>query len=93
MVAPERVDKPTTLLDGEAARSKIKDFRTALFPRQYHPWFLENPLFERIFAYKVFFRCTCHRKNKNAAICRIKNFFCFFDSLTGDQWSPLHGIF
>ncbi len=29
-----RVGKPTTPSDGEAARSKIKDFRTALFNRR-----------------------------------------------------------
>ena len=40
----ERVEKVDTLLDGDAARSKIKDFRTALYPRQYHPGALEKPL-------------------------------------------------
>ena len=62
-----RVDKATTPLDGDAVRSKITDFRTALYPRQYHPCVLENPLFKRIFAYKEFFRRTCRRKNENAA--------------------------
>ena len=60
----ESVEKVDTLLDGNAARSKIKDFRTALYPRQYHPCTLEKPLVKRLFAYKVFFRRTCRRKNK-----------------------------
>ena len=63
----ERVEKVDTLLDGNAVRSKIKDFRTALYPRQYHPSALEKPLKKRFFAYKVFFRRTCQRKNVNAA--------------------------
>ncbi len=40
----ESVDKVATLLDGNAVRSKIRDFRTALYPRQYHPSILEKPL-------------------------------------------------
>ena len=45
----ERVEKVDTLLDGNAARSKIKDFRTALYPRQYHPGVLEKPLYSAVF--------------------------------------------
>ena len=60
----ERVEKVDTLLVGDAARSEIKAFRTALYPRQYHPCALENPLIKRVFAYKEFFRRTCRRKNK-----------------------------
>ena len=45
----ERVEKVDTLLDGNAARSKIKDFRTALYPRQYHPSVLEKPLYSAVF--------------------------------------------
>ena len=45
----ERVEKFDTLLDGNAARSKIKDFRTALYPRQYHPSVLEKPLYSAVF--------------------------------------------
>ena len=63
----ERVEKVDTLLDGNAVRSKIRDFRTALYPRQYHPSALEKPLNKRFFAYKVFFRRTCQQKNVNAA--------------------------
>ncbi len=33
----KRVEKVDTLLDGNAVRSKIKDFRTALYPRGYSP--------------------------------------------------------
>jgi len=51
-------------LDGNAVRSKITDFRTALYPRQYHPSTLEKTLNKRFFAYKVFFRRTCRRKNE-----------------------------
>ena len=60
----ESVDFFDTLLDGNAVRSEIKDFRTALYPRQYHPCDLENPFVKRVFAYKVFFRRTCRRKNR-----------------------------
>ena len=63
----ERVDFFDTLLDWNDVRSKIKDFRTALYPRQYHPSALEKTLKKRFFAYKVFFRRTCQRKNVNAA--------------------------
>ena len=64
MSAFERVEKVDTLLDGNAVHSKITDFRTALYPRQYHPCALENPLDKRVFAYKVYFRRTCRRKYK-----------------------------
>ena len=63
MAGHESVEKVDTLLDGNAVRSKIKDFRTALYPRQYHPSALEKTLNKRFFAYKVFFRRTCRRKN------------------------------
>ena len=55
-------------LDGNAVRSKIADFRTALYPRQYHPSTLEKPLNKRFFAYKVFFRHTCRRKNEKCGV-------------------------
>ena len=61
----ESVENIDPLLDGNAVRSKIRDFRTALYPRQYHPSVLEKPLVKRFFAYKVFFRRACRRKNKS----------------------------
>ena len=64
--------KIDTHLDGNAVRSKITDFRTALYPRQYHPSILEKPLNKRFFAYKVFFRRTCHRKNENCGVTAAK---------------------
>ena len=69
---PERVEKVDTLLDGNAARSKIKDFRTALYPRQYHPSALEKPLIQRFFAYNVFFRRACQRKNERCGVNAAK---------------------
>ena len=69
----ERVEKVDTLLVGDAARSEIKAFRTALYPRQYHPCALENPLIKRVFAYKEFFRRTCRRKNKKCGLTPQKN--------------------
>jgi len=66
--------KVDTLPYGNAARSKITDFRTALYPRQYHPSTLEKPLIQRFFAYKVFFRRTGMGKTKNAALPPQKNF-------------------
>ena len=68
----ERVEKVDTLLDGNAARSKIKDFRTALYPRQYHPSSLEKPLIQRFFAYNVFFRRACQRKNERCGVNAAK---------------------
>ena len=68
----ERVDFFATLLDGNAVRSKIKDFRTALYPRQYHPSALEKPLNKRFFAYKVFFRRACQRKNEKCGVNAAK---------------------
>ena len=71
-LALERVEKIDTLLDGNAARSKIKDFRTALYPRQYHPSVLEKTLNKRFFAHKVFFRRACQRKNKKCGVNAAK---------------------
>ena len=64
--------KVDTLLDGNAVRSKIRDFRTALYPRGYHPSVLEKPLIQRFFAYKVFFRRTCQRKNEKSGVAAAK---------------------
>ncbi len=63
----ERVENDDTLPYGNAVRSKIKDFRTALYPRQYYHSTLEKPLNKRFFAYKMFFRRAGQRKNGNAA--------------------------
>ena len=60
----ESVEKVDTLPREDAVRQKIKDFRTALYSRQYHACDPENPLVKRVFAYKEFFRRTCRRKNK-----------------------------
>ena len=68
-------------MDGDAARSKINDFRTALCPRQYHPCFLENSFKSRVFAYNVFFRRTCRRKNEDAAERREKHLIMFLQSI------------
>lgn len=72
-----RVEKIDTLLVGNAVRSEIKDFRTALYPRQYHPSALEKPLNKRFFAYKEFFRRTCQRKNKMRLNAAKKSDFRF----------------
>ena len=77
----ESVEKVDTLLDGNAVRSKIKDFRTALYPRQYHLSVLEKPLIKRLFAYKVFFRRTCRRKNKIRLTAAEKLNLRFIDRL------------
>ena len=78
----ESVEKVDTLLDGNAVRSKIKDFRTALYPRQYHLSVLEKPLIKRLFAYKVFFRRTCRRKNKIRLTAAEKLNLRFIDRLS-----------
>ena len=36
--------------------------------RQYHPSALEKPLIQQFFAYKVFFRRTCRRKNEKCGV-------------------------
>ena len=77
----ESVEKVDTLLVEDAVRSKIFDFRTALYPRQYHPCTLEKPLVKRLFAYKVFFRRTCRRKNKIRLTAAKKLNLRFIDSL------------
>ena len=79
----ERVEKVDTLLVGNAARTKITDFRTALYPRQYHPSALEKPLIQRFFAYKVFFRRTCRRKNEKCGVTAAKQTFKFIGKLKG----------
>ena len=81
----ESVEKVDTLLDEDSVRSKIKDFRTALYPRQYHPCALENPLIKRLFAYKEFFRRTCRRKNKKRLFAAKKLNFGFIDRLKGGR--------
>ena len=64
ITAAESVEKVDTLLVEDAVRSKIFDFRTAQYPRQYHTCTLEKPLNKRFFAHNEFFRRTCRRKNK-----------------------------
>ena len=41
-------------------------------PRQYHPSILENPLNKRVFAYNVFFRRACQRKNEKCGVNAAK---------------------
>ena len=71
MADVERAEKVDTLLDGNAVR-KNQRFLTALYPRQYHPSALEKMLNKRFFAYKVFFRRTCQRKNKKCGVNAAK---------------------
>ena len=63
----ERVKKIDTLLDGNAVRSKIFDFRTALYPRQYHPGVLEKPLISAVFRLQCVFSPHLSPKKQNAA--------------------------
>ena len=63
----ERVKKIDTLLDGNAVRSKIFDFRTALYPRQYHPGVLEKPLISVVFRLQCVFSPHLSPKKQNAA--------------------------
>ena len=90
----ESVEKVDTLPRGNAVRSKIKDFRTALYPRQYHLSVLEKPLIKRLFAYKVFFRRTCRRKNKIRLTAAEKLNLRFIDRLnhrkSGDFFIEKH---
>ena len=81
--------KIDTHLDGNAVRSKITDFRTALYPRQYHPSILEKPLNKRFFAYKVFFRRTYHRKNEKMRRYRRKY---KFKGLSTDWSAPKNSV-
>jgi len=67
-------------LDGNAVRKNHR-FLTALYPRQYHPSTLEKPLIQRFFAYKVFFRRTCQRKNKKCGDSAAKIIFMFVEKL------------
>ena len=85
----ESVEKVDTLPREDAARSKIKDFRTALYSRQYHLCALENPLIKRVFAYKEFFRRTCRRKNKIRLTAAEKLNLRFIDSLRHTQYALL----
>ena len=43
--------------------------------RQYHPGAFLKPLVQRFFAYKVFFRRTCQRKNKKCGVNAAKIIF------------------
>ena len=69
----ERVEKVDTLLDGNAARSKIKDFRTALYPRQYHPSVLEKPLYSAVFRLQGAFPPRMSAENQNMQHNRRKS--------------------
>ena len=60
----ESVDKVAPLLDGDAARSKIRDFRTVLYPRQYHPCVLENRKILRFSPTRCFFDALVAEKTK-----------------------------
>ena len=81
----ERVEKVDTLPYGNAVRSKIRDFRTALYPRGYHPSVLEKPLIQRFFAYKVFFRRTCQRKNEKSGVTAAKTEFRVYRQIEAVQ--------
>ena len=67
MTGIERVEKVDTLPYGNAARSKIKDFRTALYPRQYHPSTLEKPLIIGFSLARCFSAAHVSGKTENAA--------------------------
>ena len=63
----ESVENVDTLLDGNAVRSKISDFRTILYPRQYHPSVLEKPLDLAVFRLQGVFSPHMSPKKQNAA--------------------------
>ena len=77
----ESVEKVDTLPRGNAVRSKIFDFRTALYPRQYHPCALEKPLAKRFFRLQGVFPPRLSPEKQNAAIRRKKSNFRFIDRL------------
>ena len=77
----ERVEKVDTLLDGNAARSKIKDFRTALYPRQYHPSVLEKPLYSAVFRLQGVFPPHMSAKKQKCANNTAKENFRLKDKL------------
>ena len=68
----ESVDKVNTLLDGDAVRSKISDFWTALYPRQYHPCTLENPLFKADFRLICVFSPHLSLKKQKCGLSRTR---------------------
>lgn len=43
MGEPLSMSKIRNAFERDAIRSKIKDFRTAIYPRNYHPCTLEKP--------------------------------------------------
>jgi len=53
-----------------ARKSKI--FGLHSIPVGTHPRALEKPLIKRFFAYKVFFRRTCQRKNEKCGVNAAK---------------------
>ena len=57
--------------------------------RQYHACDPENPLVKRVFAYKVFFRLTCRRKNKIRLTAAEKLNLRFIDRLRHTQYALL----
>ena len=59
--------KSTRSPTGMPFARKSKIFGLHSIPVGTHPSALEKPLNKRFFAYKVFFRRTCQRKNANAA--------------------------
>ena len=68
-----RVSKEVdTLSDGDAARSKINDFRTALCPLRYHPCFLENPLVSGFSLTRCFSAAPVAEKTKCGVLRRKK---------------------
>ena len=71
----ERVEKVDTLLDGNAARSKIEDFRTALYPRQCHPSVLEKPLYSAVFRLQGVFPPHMSPEKRKLRRYRRKNKF------------------
>ncbi len=64
----ERVEKVDTLLDGMPLARKSKIFGLRSIPANTTPVSLKNRYILRFFAYKVFFRRACQRKNRKCSI-------------------------
>ena len=67
--------KSTRSPTGMPFARKSEIFGLHSIPVGTHPSVLEKPLIQRFFAYKVFFRRTCQRKNEKSGVTAAKTEF------------------
>ena len=77
--------KPTRSPTGMPFTRKSEIFGLHSIPVGTNPSVLEKPLIQRFFAYKVFFRRTCQRKNEKSGVTAAKTEFRVYRQIEAVQ--------